>query len=73
VVNFCLLGGVESVLEHLVGIYGLGILDKVPLLRGVSSASALVFAFFEYIFYWGVVLGIAVLLGRGWQWLRPLG
>jgi hypothetical protein len=73
VVNFALLGGLESVLEHLLGIYGLGILDKVPILQGVSPASALVFAFFEYIFYWSVVLGIAGLLGRGWQWWRPLG
>jgi len=73
VVNFALLGGLESVLEHLLGIYGLGILDKVPILQGVSPASALVFAFFEYIFYWSVVLGIAGLLGRGWQWWKPLG
>jgi len=73
VVNFALLGGLESVLEHLLGIYGLGILDKVPILQGVNPASALVFAFFEYIFYWSVVLGIAGLLGRGWQWWRPLG
>ncbi|MFQ6100399.1 MAG: hypothetical protein ACE5OS_04100 [Anaerolineae bacterium] len=36
VVNFCLLGGLESVPEHLLGIYGLGILDKAPLLEGVS-------------------------------------
>ena len=67
VVNFALLGGLESVLEHLLGIYGLGILDKVPVLQGVSPASALVFAFFEYIFYWGVVLGVAGLLGRVWR------
>jgi hypothetical protein len=73
VVNFFLLGGLESVLEHLLGIYGLGILDKVPILQGVSPTSALVFAFFEYIFYWSVVLGIAGLLGRGWQGWRPLG
>jgi len=73
VVNFCLLGGLESVLEHLVGIYGLGILEKVPIFQGVCPAPALVFAFFEYIFYWSVVLGIAVLLEYGWQWWRPLG
>jgi hypothetical protein len=71
-VNFCLLGGLESVLEHLLGIYGLGILDKVPILQGVSPASALVFAFFEYIFYWSIVLGVAGLLGCGWQWWRHL-
>jgi hypothetical protein len=68
VMNFCLLGGVESVLEHLLGIYGLKILDKVPILQGVGPASALVFAFFEYIFYWSIVLGVAALLGRSWRW-----
>jgi hypothetical protein len=68
VVTFCLLGGVESVLEHLLGIYGLRVLDKVPVFQGVSPASALAFAFFEYVFYWGVVLGIAALLGRVWRW-----
>lgn len=73
VVNFCLLGGLGSVPEHLWGIYGLGILDKVPFLQGVSPASVLVFAVFEYIFYWSVVLSIAALLGRGWQWWRRLG
>lgn len=66
VVNFCLLGGLESVLEHLLGIYGLGILDRVPLLQGVRPTPALVFAFFEYIFYWSIVLGIALLLEYGW-------
>jgi hypothetical protein len=73
VVNFALLGGLESVLEHLLGIYGLGILDKVPILQGVRPTSALVFAFFEYIFYWSVVLGIAGLLECGWRWWRFLG
>lgn len=67
VMNFCLLGGVESVLEHLLGIYGLRVLDKVPILQGVNPVSALVFAFFEYVFYWGIVLGIAGLLGRVWR------
>lgn len=67
IVNFCLLGGLESLPEHLWGIYGLGILDQVPVLEEASPVSILVFAVPEYVVYWGVVLGLAVLLRRGWQ------
>lgn len=52
---FILLGSCESIIEHLFGIYALGILSKVPLLQGVSPASALTFAFFEYAVYWAIV------------------
>lgn len=64
IVSFCLLGGLKSVPEHLWAIYGLGTLDKVPAFLGISPASVLVFAVFEYIFYWSIVLSIAVLLRR---------
>lgn len=72
VVNFCLLGGLESLPEHLWAIYGRRILEKVPLLQGVSPASALVFGVFEFIFYWSIIMSITVLLRRGWQWWRHL-
>ncbi len=62
--TFCLLGGLESVPEHLWGIYRLGMLDKVSYFRGVSPASMLAFAVFEYILYWGSVLSLAALLQR---------
>ena len=52
---FVLLGGLEGILEHLVGIYLMQILDKVPWLEGISPSSVLVFSFFEYIFYWSIV------------------
>ena len=61
IVSFCLLGGLESLLEHLWGIYGLGIL-RAPLMQAVAPLSILAFAVPEYIFYWCVVLSIAVLL-----------
>jgi multisubunit Na+/H+ antiporter MnhB subunit len=67
IVNFCLLGGLESIPEHLWGIYGLDVLDKVPLLQGVSPASVLAFAVPEYVLYWGIVLCLAALLQYGWQ------
>ena len=69
-VNFCLLGGVQSVPEHLWGIYRLGMLDKVPFLQEASAASVLVFAVFEYILYWGSILWIAMLIFSAWERCR---
>lgn len=67
IVTFGLLGGLESWLEHLWGIYGLKILD-IPFLQEASPASILAFAFPEYILYWCIVIGLAVLFQRGWRW-----
>jgi hypothetical protein len=66
ILNFCLLGGLESVLEHVLGIYGLKILE-IPMLQGASPASILAFSFPEYIFYWCIVIGIAALIQKGWR------
>jgi hypothetical protein len=60
---FCILGGLESVPEHAVGIYRFDILE-VPVLAGSSAASIFIFAFFEYVFYWGVVLALAIGVDR---------
>lgn len=65
VLTVCLLGGVESILEHLVGIFSWKILE-IPMLQGVDPLSVLAFAFPEYMVYWGVVLGLAGLIGWGW-------
>ncbi|MBN1538424.1 MAG: hypothetical protein JW908_16940 [Anaerolineales bacterium] len=59
--NFCVLVGIEAVLEHTWGIYGLHIL-KIPLLQDVNLASILVFSVPEYIFYWCIVITIAILI-----------
>jgi len=67
IVIFCLLGGTESLIEHLWGIYGLNILE-VPLLQEASPTSILVFSFPEYVFYWCIVISIAILLQNGWRW-----
>jgi hypothetical protein len=55
-------GGVEGILEHLLGVYGFQILEKVPWLQGVTTLPVVVFSFFEYIFYWTLVawLGYAL-------------
>ena len=59
---FLLLGGIEGILEHIFGIYSLHILEKVPWLQGVSPFPVIIFSFFEYIVYWGVVTW----LSYGW-------
>jgi hypothetical protein len=61
---FILLGATEGVLEHLLGIYGLRILDKVPWLQGLPVGPLLLFSFFEYIVYWDLTAGLAFLLQR---------
>ncbi len=66
ILSFCLLGGVESVLEHLWGIYVLRIFD-VPMLQGVSPVPVLVFAFPEYVFYWCIVIALAALTQSFWR------
>lgn len=63
---FCLLGGLESIPEHAIGIFRFGILE-IPALQGSSPGSIFLFAFFEYTVYWGIVLGLAAVLDR---WLR---
>jgi hypothetical protein len=66
VLNFLLLGALESIPEHLYGIYGLHILD-VPMFRGVTPLPVFVYALFEYIVYWGAVLVLAALIQWGWE------
>jgi hypothetical protein len=61
---FCLLGGLFSLIGHLIGI-SRGLL-RVPLLAEVSIASALVFGVFEFIFYWCAILGLSLTI----RWLR---
>lgn len=57
---FATLGGLQGVLEHSLAIYGLQILDKVPLLHDLKPIPVLVFSFFEYAFYWSLVGWIAL-------------
>jgi len=61
VLTLVLLGGIESFPGHLRAIYNMEIL-ATPLLKGVSATSALVFGFFEFIFYWCFILTLASLL-----------
>lgn len=56
---FCLFGGLEALPEHAIGIYRFDILD-IPMLAGSSEMSLFIFAFFEYVIYWGIVLGLTL-------------
>ena len=69
-VNFCLLGGVQSVPEHLWSIYRLGMLDRVPFLQQANAVSVLAFAMPEYILYWSSTLTIAMLIQSSQQWCK---
>jgi len=63
-VVFCLLGGVVSLPGHMWAFYGRGMLTKVPILRGVSDVSALVFGVFEFTAYFsGILLAAFVFQG----------
>jgi hypothetical protein len=65
VVNLVLLGGLGSFPGHLHAIQ-LGILET-PLLKNVSAASALTFGFFEFVFYWSVILTTSALFFSIWE------
>jgi len=67
IVSFCLLGSLEGLASHGWAVYNLGIIDKIPIMHGVSPASVLVFAMSEKILYWSIILGVAELLRRLWQ------
>ncbi len=61
VFNYCLLGGLLGSLTHIWAVHR-GIVTKPPMLQGASPLGAVVIAFFEYIFYWCVILTVAKLV-----------
>ena len=64
VLVYCLLGGTLGSLTHIWAVFR-GIVTKPPMLQGASPLAAVVIAFFEYIFYWCVILVLA--LGINWM------
>lgn len=68
--NFILLGGVWGSVTHLWAI-SRGILEKPPMLQGVSPVSAIVLPFFEFVFYWCAIVGIASTIRHGRRWFKP--
>jgi len=63
-INFCILGGLLGMITHVWAIYR-GILDKPPMLKGASPAAVTVMPFFEFIFYWCLIITISRLMWRG--------
>lgn len=61
VLNFCILGGLWGTATHLWGVRQ-GLIDKPPMLQGVSILSVAVMPIFEFIFYWCVILSISFFL-----------
>ena len=60
--TYVILGGLESLGEHSLAIWGMDLFERVPMLAGVEPAPVWVFAFFEYVIYWGLTLVLARLL-----------
>lgn len=58
VANFCLLGGAWGAITHTWAVYR-GIVAKPPMFQGVHPVPVIIFATFEFVFYWCLMLGIA--------------
>ena len=65
ILTYCLMGGALGSLTHIWAVYR-GIVTRPPMLQDASPLAAVVLAFFEYIFYWCVILLLASILG----WLQ---
>ncbi|MGB2897059.1 MAG: hypothetical protein WBB65_12945 [Anaerolineales bacterium] len=59
---FILFGGTEGLLEHLIGVNGLRVLEKVPVFNALDPIPVFIFSFFEYIVYWSIVAWLALAL-----------
>ena len=66
---WCVLGGVEGFLSHIVAIYGLGVASKPPIMQGTDPFVVLIFAVFEKAFYWSLILLVSRLI---WRWKKPV-
>jgi len=61
VLTYCLIGGTLGSLTHIWAVYR-GVVTKPPMLQGASPLGAVIIAFFEYIFYWCVILTLATIM-----------
>ena len=67
---FTVLGGLHSLLGHFPAIYDQNILERCPMLTGVSARSVLVFGIFEFILYWSIVLIISAIVQQTMTYRR---
>lgn len=63
VLGYTLLGGLWGVCTHIWAVYR-GIVEKPPMLQGTSPVAVVVIAFFEYMFYWCIILSLSALIAR---------
>ncbi len=66
VIGYCLLSGVWGSLTHIWAVLR-GVVEKPPMLQGASPVAAVTIAFFEYMLYWSLILGLSALILKGWQ------
>jgi len=65
VLTFLFLGGALGSLTHLWAVYR-GVVTRPPMLQGASPLAAVIFAFFEYVLYWCLILTLA----KVFDWAR---
>ena len=71
VLGYISFGGLVGVSTHIWALYQ-GIVETPPMLQGASPVAAVVIAFFEFSFYWCVILSLSVMIYRLWVILRKL-
>jgi hypothetical protein len=70
VLAYCLMGGVIGSLTHVWAVQR-GVVREPPMLQGASPLAAVIFAFFEYIFYWCTILALARIMDWTLTRLKP--
>lgn len=71
ILTYCLSGAALGSLTHIWAVIR-GILTKPPMLHGASPLAAILIAFFEYMFYWCVILTLAAGMDAIRQrWIHP--
>ncbi len=65
VLAYVLCGGALGSLTHIWAVIR-GVVSKPPMLQGASPLAAVIFAFFEYIFYWCAILTLA----KSMDWIQ---
>jgi len=70
VLTFLLGGGAWGIASHVIAIVR-GVLEKPAMLRGASPVAAVTLAFFEFTFYWCVILSAALILRRACERQTP--
>jgi hypothetical protein len=71
IIGFCFCGGLWGMLTHIWAV-SRGIVDNPPMLQGANPVAAVVIAIFEFIFYWCIILSLALALWHATHWLKYL-